>query len=88
MNGRARRDRIGSFTRYPVSFRESPSTLDYIATDKTIFKEIESFRVLHHLGISDHECLSASIKTNGFYAQEVQQINIQRVARFDHANKK
>lgn len=32
-------------------------------------RNIESFRVLHHIGMSDHECLLASIKTKGFRAQ-------------------
>ena len=63
-----RGDRLGKFTRYPLAARESPSTLDYIATDTIIFSKIQNFSVLHHLGLSDHECLSVSIKTKGFCA--------------------
>ena len=66
LNGRVRGDRLGKFTRYPLAARESPSTLDYIATDTKIFTEIQKFSVLQHLGLSDHECLSVSIKTKGF----------------------
>ena len=69
INGRTRGDRFGNFTRWPLSLRESPSTLDYIAADTTISIKIESFMVLPHLGQSDHECLSATIKTKGFYVE-------------------
>ena len=33
LNGRCPGDRSGNLTRIPLSYRESPSTLDYIATD-------------------------------------------------------
>ena len=33
LNGRCPGDRSGNLTRIPSSYRESPSTLDYIATD-------------------------------------------------------
>ena len=39
-------------------------------------KDIENFSVLHHLGLSDHECLSVSIKTNGFHVIEVQKVKV------------
>ena len=70
LNGRTKGDRVGHFTRFPLSYRESPSTLDYIVADLYTIKLIESFRVLHHIGMSDHDCLLASIKTKGFRAQE------------------
>ena len=66
LNGRTKGDRRGSFTRFPLSLRESPSTLDYFATDPAFMQNIESFRILHHLGLSDHECLSVSIKQTDF----------------------
>ena len=66
LNGRTKGDRYGRFTRYPLSVRESPSTLDYIITDTNILKNIMSFMVLSNLGLSDHECLSVAIKSKGF----------------------
>ena len=66
LNGRTKGDRYGRFTRYPLALRESPSTLDYIITDTEVFKDIMSFIVLSNLGLSDHECVSVSIKTKGF----------------------
>ena len=56
---------MGSFTRFPLSIRESPSTLDYMATDTSIMGKIKSFSILHHLGLSDHDCLLACINTKG-----------------------
>ena len=34
-----------------------------MASDLPLLKEIKSFTVLPHLGLSDHECLKVSIKT-------------------------
>ena len=67
LNGRIKGDRTGSFTRYPLSLRETPSTLDYVITDIRIMKKIKTFSVLHHLGLSDHECLLVSIETKNLY---------------------
>ena len=66
LNGRIKGDRYGRFTRYPVSHRETPSTLDYIITDEDCINKISHFMVLSSLGISDHECLCLSITTKGF----------------------
>ena len=63
LNGRMPGDRLGTFTRHPRSLRETPSTLDYMAADLASFKNIKSFTVLPHLGLSDHECLKVVIKT-------------------------
>ena len=63
LNGRTSGDRLGNFTRYPTSLRESPSTIDYVATDCNFQKKIKSFITLPHLGLSDHECLCVSINT-------------------------
>ena len=66
LNGRTKGDRYGRFTRYPLAMRESASTLDYVIADTEIMKEISSFLILSNLGLSDHECLSVSIKSHGF----------------------
>ena len=76
LNGRTKGDRSGKFTRYPLVLREYPSTLDYMITNTELLHEIESFMVLPHCGISDHECLSVSLNAKGFYAQAVPQIRI------------
>ena len=66
LNGRTKGDRFGKFTRYPMSMRESPSTLDYVLADTESMKEVNYFLVLSNLGLSDHECLSFSVKSIGF----------------------
>ena len=66
LNGRTKGDRYGRFTRHPMSHRETPSTLDYIISDKGFIHRISHFMVLNSLGISDHECLSLSITSKGF----------------------
>ena len=66
LNGRTKGDRFGRFTRYPLAVRESPSTLDYVIADIEIITEVTYFMVLSNLGLSDHECLSFSIKSMGF----------------------
>ena len=70
LNGRTRGDRLGHFTRLPLSIRESPSTLDYFATDIEIMQDIRSLVVLSHQGLSDHECLLVSLGTKGSIPQE------------------
>ena len=47
-----------------------------MVTDTELLHAIESFIVLPHCGISDHECLSVFLNTKGFYAQDVPQIRI------------
>ena len=66
LNGRTRGDRTGKFTRYPLSLRETRSTLDYMIADTELLDKVKYFTVLQHLGLSDHECLSLSLKTKGF----------------------
>ena len=36
-----------------------------MATATCILRKIKSFTILHHLGLSDHDCLLACIKTEG-----------------------
>ena len=68
LNGRTKGDRSGKFTRYPLSLRETRSTLDYMIADNEVLENIKYFTVLPHLGLSDHECLSLLLKTEGFIA--------------------
>ena len=63
LNGRMPGDRQGSFTRYPMAFRESPSTLDYMAGDEELLRKIKSFIILPHNGLSDHDSLRVTIET-------------------------
>ena len=63
LNGRTPGDRRGNLTRFPLSLRESPSTLDYIASDIPTMKVINTLTVMPHLGLSDHCSLCVSINT-------------------------
>ena len=56
-------DRLGAYTRHPLSLRETASTLDYMASDVELFETIKSFVVLPHNGLSDHDCLKVTIKS-------------------------
>ena len=56
--------------------RKEDTLAPYMVTDTELLHEIESFMVLPHCGISDHECLSVSLNTKGLYAQDVPQIPI------------
>ena len=68
LNVHTRGDRTGKLTRFPLSLRETPSTIDYMIADTETLKNIKYFCVLPHLGLSDHECLSVSLKTGDFIA--------------------
>ena len=85
LNGRTKGDRLGEFTRFPLSLRESPSTLDYIAADTSIIKKIETFSVLHHMGLSDHDCLLTSINTKGFIVPVIDQTMVIKEKSFKYA---
>lgn len=78
LNGRTRGDRYGRFTRYPLSIRESPSTLDYVVVDKGFLSKISYFVVMDSMGISDHECLSVSIETGGFSVSKPKEVSISK----------
>ena len=86
LNGRTRGDRYGKFTRYPLSVRETPSTLDYIIADANMTQNIMSFMVLSNLGLSDHECLSVSIQSKGFYISKNTSVPIIKKKSFELAN--
>ena len=85
LNGRTKGDRMGNFTRFPQSIRESPSTLDYIATDTSIMSKIRTFTILHHQGLSDHDCLLACIYTKGFIVPATEQTFVIKEQTFKYA---
>ena len=82
LNGRTKGDRYGRYTRFPLAIRESPSTLDYAIADIEIMNEVASFLVLSNLGLSDHECLSVSIKSQGFFPPVVTPILVSKKTPF------
>ena len=55
---------FGNFTRYPSNIRDRPSVIDYSICSVDLMEQIHSFSVLPYTGLSDHCCLSASIKGN------------------------
>ena len=85
LNGRTRGDRTGNFTRFPLSLRETPSVLDYMIADTETLKHVKNFSVLPRLGLSDHECLSLSLKTGPFNI-ETSAINIIKLRPIKYAS--
>ena len=82
LNGRCRGDRLGNLTRFPTAIRESPSTLDYMATNPIFMKnKIRSMSVLPHIGLSDHNCLCASIVTKLITPLGRSDVNINKTQR-------
>ena len=61
---------------YVLSMRESPSTLDYMASDDEFLKKLKSFIVLPHNGLSDHDCLRVTIETKIEIVAPEEAINI------------
>ena len=86
LNGRLPGDRRGNLTRFPLSLRESPSTLDYMATDTELFKEVKSFYVLPNLGVSDHDCLCAELKTKFSIPVEDEKVNVNKINKIRFSN--
>ena len=76
LNGRTRGDRMGKFTRHPLSLRETPSTIDYMMADTEILEKVKCFSILPHLGLSDHECLSTSVKTGIFNMETAETVTV------------
>ena len=65
LNGRTLGDKNGQFTRYPLNKpNENPSTIDYALSGISVINEIFSFSVLPFTELSDHCCISATIKVN------------------------
>ena len=85
LNGRTKGDRMGKITRYPLSLRETPSTLDYMIVDTETLKNIKYFSVLPHLGLSDHQCLPVQLTTGGF-SEELIEVNVLKESPFKYAS--
>ena len=63
LNGRTRGDRWGNLTRFPLKANERPSTIDYALCSNSLLEDVVSFFVLPLNQLSDHCCISLSIKT-------------------------
>ena len=58
-------DRNGQFTRFPLNKpNENPSVIDYALCGSSLLNEIFSFSVLPFTELSDHRCISVTIKVN------------------------
>ena len=86
LNGRFPGDRVGNLTRIPLSYRESPSTLDYMAADIELCNKISAFYVLPNTGISDHNCLCASIHTKFLSPSQETKIDINNSNKINFAD--
>ena len=64
LNGRPTGDQHGNITRYPSNINDKPSTIDYALCSFSSMPQIKSFSVLPFSGISDHCCISTTIKIN------------------------
>ena len=64
LNGRTPGDAKGNFTRYPFNLTDNPSTIDYTLCSENLIKEVMSFFVLPFNGLSDHCCMSLTVKSN------------------------
>ena len=64
MNGRTSGDENGSFTRYPSKFTDNPSVIDNALCSESTIEDVKSFFVLPFTGLSDHCCISVTIKSN------------------------
>ena len=65
LNGRQLGDMKGQFTRFPLNKpNENPSVIDYALCGSALLNEIFSFSVLPFTELSDHCCISVTIKIN------------------------
>jgi hypothetical protein len=64
LNGRTFGDWRGQYTRYPRKPNENPSVIDYALCGSSLINKIFSFSVLPFTELSDHCCLSVTIKVN------------------------
>ena len=62
LNGRTPGDLKGSLTRYPSKLTDNPSTIDYALCSEHLTEDIMSFSVFPFNGLSDHCCISLTIK--------------------------
>ena len=64
LNGRTLGDENGRFTRHPSNLSDNPSVIDYALCSTSLIKEGKYFSVLPFTGLSDHCCISITIKPN------------------------
>ena len=65
LNGRIIGDSKGQFTRFPLHKNtDKPSTIDYVLCGPSLMNEVFSFSILPFSELSDHCCLSLTIKVN------------------------
>ena len=65
LNGRTFGDSAGNFTRYPLHKpTDKPSVIDYALCGQSFLPEVFSFSVLPFTDLSDHCCISTSVKIN------------------------
>ena len=64
LNGRTPGDENGRFTRYPSKLNDEPSVIDYALCGESLTNEVKSFSVFPFTGLSDHCCISVTIKSN------------------------
>ena len=64
LNGRTPGDENGKYTRYPSNLTDKPSVIDYALCSEHLIEEVKSFSVLPFTGISDHCCISVTMKSN------------------------
>ena len=86
LNGRCCGDRLGNLTRFPMALRESPSTLDYMATNPQLMKKVRLMTVLPHYGLSDHNCLCLSLKTKFSVDAVSTDVIINKSARMNYSS--
>ena len=86
LNGRCCGDRLGNITRSAMALRESPSTLDYMATNPQLMKKVRSLTVLPNYGLSDHNCLCMSITTKFSIDTVSTEVNINKSERMNYAS--
>ena len=59
-----------------------------MVTDTEFFNEIKSFHVMPNLGISDHNCLCASISTNFWTPIEETKVRVNNTDHIHYINPK
>ena len=62
LNGRVLGDENGSFTRHPSNLTDNPSVIDYALCSASLSKEVKYCSLLPFTGLSDHCCISITIK--------------------------
>ena len=64
LDGRTPGDLKGCQTRYPSRLRDNPITIDYTLCSEPLINDVLSFSVLPFNGLSDHCCISLTMKSN------------------------